>query len=262
MTSTTPRLVLLKSGAPADPELLRQLEAAFEIVEVDDIAAARKLLEDHAGLVVCPPDCLADDSGDLPPRGAAAMLQQFGEGIGMVNADTPDGTLAWANRRLKRQPREVQEQFVLHCRDAVRLFNAATPEDGAGRAATATYQFTIDQASYELVVAPALARTSDSAPVTAAVGVLWDITESQKLQAKLDAIDAAGSELMKIEATQLASMNMAQRLKWLEEKIVRYVHELLNFDNFEIRLLDKQTGQLELVIAVGLAPLKIGEVIY
>lgn len=263
MTSTTPRLVLLKSGAPADPELLRQLEAAFEIVEVDDIAAARKLLQDHAGLVVCPPDCLADDSGDLPPRGAAAMLQQFGEGIGMVNADTPDGTLAWANRRLKRQPREVQEQFVLHCRDAVRLFNAATPEvDGAGRAATATYQFTIGQASYELVVAPALARTSDSAPVTAAVGVLWDITESQKLQAKLDAIDAAGSELMKIEATKLASMNMAQRLKWLEEKIVRYVHELLNFDNFEIRLLDKQTGQLELVIAVGLAPLKIGEVIY
>ena len=36
----------------------------------------------------------------------------------------------------------------------------------------------------------------------------------------------------------------------------------LNFDNFEIRLLDPRTRQLELVIAENINPLKIGEVIY
>jgi GAF domain-containing protein len=37
---------------------------------------------------------------------------------------------------------------------------------------------------------------------------------------------------------------------------------VLNFDNFEIRLLDRETSQLELVIAVNIAPLKIGEMLY
>ena len=47
----------------------------------------------------------------------------------------------------------------------------------------------------------------------------------------------------------------------MEEKVVRYVHELLDMDNFEIRLLDQRTGNLELVIAENLSPLKIGEVL-
>jgi CheY-like chemotaxis protein/GAF domain-containing protein len=94
------------------------------------------------------------------------------------------------------------------------------------------------------------------------VGVMWEVTASRRLQAKLDAIDAAGAELMNIRAETIGSMNNAQRLKLLEGKITHYVHELLNFDNFEIRLLDRETRRLELVMAVGLAPLKIGETIY
>jgi GAF domain-containing protein len=52
---------------------------------------------------------------------------------------------------------------------------------------------------------------------------------------------------------------MADRLKLLEQKILRTVHDVLGFDNFEIRLLDRETGQLELVIAENISPLKIGE---
>jgi len=48
----------------------------------------------------------------------------------------------------------------------------------------------------------------------------------------------------------------------MEEKVVRYVHDLLDMDNFEIRLLDQRSGALELVIAENLSPLKIGEVIF
>jgi len=48
----------------------------------------------------------------------------------------------------------------------------------------------------------------------------------------------------------------------MEEKVVRYVHDLLDMDNFEIRLLDQRSGALELVIAENLSPLKIGEIIF
>ena len=40
------------------------------------------------------------------------------------------------------------------------------------------------------------------------------------------------------------------------------MHDLLHFDNFEIRLLDRETNRLELVMAVGISPERVGEVIY
>ena len=81
------------------------------------------------------------------------------------------------------------------------------------------------------------------------------------MQAKINAICDAGIELTQLDASQVKSLNVAQRLRLMEEKVVRYVHELLDMDNFEVRLLDRRTGNLELVIAENLSPLKIGETI-
>jgi CheY-like chemotaxis protein len=81
------------------------------------------------------------------------------------------------------------------------------------------------------------------------------------IQAKINAICDAGMELTQFDAAAVRSLNVAQRLRLMEEKVVRYVHELLDMDNFEIRLLDQRSGALELVIAENLSPLKIGEVI-
>ena len=82
-----------------------------------------------------------------------------------------------------------------------------------------------------------------------------------EMQLKINAICDAGIELTQINVSTVKSLNVAQRLQLIEEKVVRYVHELLDMDNFEIRLLDRRTGNLELVIAENLSPLKIGEVI-
>jgi len=79
------------------------------------------------------------------------------------------------------------------------------------------------------------------------------------MQLKINAICDAGIELTQIDASTVKSLNVSQRLQLMEEKVVRYVHDLLDMDNFEIRLLDQQTGNLELVIAENLTPLKIGE---
>ena len=68
-------------------------------------------------------------------------------------------------------------------------------------------------------------------------------------------------ELTQFDASTVRSLNVAQRLRLMEEKVVRYVHELLDMDNFEIRLLDQRSNTLELVIAENLSPLKIGETI-
>jgi len=87
------------------------------------------------------------------------------------------------------------------------------------------------------------------------------LTGGGEMQNKINAICDAGIELTQIDANTVKSLNVAQRLQLMEEKVVRYVHELLDMDNFEIRLIDQRTGNLELVIAENLSPLKIGEVI-
>ncbi|MDP7005660.1 MAG: response regulator [Phycisphaerales bacterium] len=87
------------------------------------------------------------------------------------------------------------------------------------------------------------------------------ISGGGEIQLKINAICDAGIELTQIDESTVKSLNVAQRLRLMEEKVVRYVHELLDMDNFEIRLLEQKTGNLELVIAENLTPLKIGEVI-
>jgi CheY-like chemotaxis protein len=87
------------------------------------------------------------------------------------------------------------------------------------------------------------------------------LTGGGAMQAKINSICDAGIELTQVDASTVKSLNVAQRLQLMEEKVVRYVHELLDMDNFEIRLLDQRSGNLELVIAENLSPLKIGEVI-
>ena len=82
-----------------------------------------------------------------------------------------------------------------------------------------------------------------------------------EMQIKINAICDAGIELTQFNTSTVKSLNVAERLQLIEEKVVRYVHELLDMDNFEIRLLDLRTGNLELVISENLSPLKIGEVI-
>ncbi len=87
------------------------------------------------------------------------------------------------------------------------------------------------------------------------------LTGGGEIQTKINAICDAGIELTQIDASTVKSLNVAQRLRLMEDKVVQYVHELLDMDNFEIRLLDQRTGNLELVIAENLSPLKVGEVI-
>jgi len=49
-------------------------------------------------------------------------------------------------------------------------------------------------------------------------------------------------------------MNVGQRLKLLEEKIVSFTRELMHFDHFAIRLLDRKSNKLEMVMSAGLPP--------
>ena len=260
MTVSRPRLVLVPGEAPLDPHLMESLRSIFEIVEAKDQAAAQQLVRDEAGAMLL---CSADALSALVERSAedasTAAVHEIGDGMGIVDAD---GNLKWTNVKLRQFSQQVRRQFVDMCRESVSLFNEAGADASTGdQHQNHRFSFEADSRHYELVTSRASSGTSDPDQVDAVIGVLWDVTRTRHLLDKLDAIDAAGSALMKLEASEITKLNAAERLDMLEQKIARYIHDLLGFDNFELRLVDRETGRLELVMAVGITADRIGEVI-
>jgi len=48
---------------------------------------------------------------------------------------------------------------------------------------------------------------------------------------------------LRLEGDALSKLNVGQRLKLLEEKIIKYTRDLMHFDHFAIRLLDRKEQQ-------------------
>jgi CheY-like chemotaxis protein/GAF domain-containing protein len=260
MTSTRPRLVVLKGALPMDAGLLQALKAAFEVIEVHSPAAAKKMLDGSVGgLVICAPGEYLNVEGEPLPTAAGTILERIGEGLAVVDAQ---GSVLWSDARFKMADEQVRSEFVRLLRDAVNAYNQPNVVRADNHRQSKRFTFSVDDSFFELVVSPASFDPNQKDKVNSVVGVVWETTAARQHQRRIEAIERAGAELMRIEAASISRLNMAERLKMLEEKIVRSVREVLHFENFEIRLLDRETGQLELVIAVNISPLKIGEVMY
>ncbi len=259
LTSTRPRLVILKGAVPHEASQVQVLKSAFDVVEVHSAAAAKKMLDGSVGgVVVCAPcECINVDGEPLPDA-ATTILARVGDGVGVVDST---GAILWTDARFKVHDEHVRAEFIQKCRQAIDLFNMPADKAGADRRHTKRFGFASDGCQYELIVSPAsLDQTLDK--VMSVVGVLWDVSAGQRMLEKALAVDAAGADLLRFDSTTVSRMNMAERLKMLEQKIIRSIREVLHFDNFEVRLLDRESQQLELVIAQNIAPLRVGEVIY
>ena len=89
-----------------------------------------------------------------------------------------------------------------------------------------------------------------------------DITLTILEQQKRAAIHAAGQKLADLSPAELADMTVAERIELLKSNILHYSKDLLQFDVVEIRLLDRQTGRLEPLLAEGMQPEAEARILY
>src|SRR5688572_683579 len=162
------------------------------------------------------------------------------------------------NKKMQAWPGRVHEKIRRTCQEAYELFSKhVTPPSpdtppALSHSRSKRYALNIeDQQFLEMIASPVI---SPNGQVVQVVAVVWDATGSRRMQQKIDAIDKAGRELVRLEADAMSKLNVQQRLKLLEEKIISFTKDLLHFDQFAIRLLDRRTNKLELVISVGLPP--------
>ena len=253
MDVTRNKVLVLASQSKATGGAVDALRASCDVVEIGSIDQAIEALR-HDNF-----DAIFSDSADFLPLERALVSQQanlilntIGEGVCIVDGD---GRCNWMNKKMQAWPARVHEKIRRTCQEAFHLFSKqVSPQDPTTPAFNRSKRYALnieDQQFLEMIASPVI---SPAGQVVQVVAVVWDATGTRRLQQKIDAIDKAGRELVRLEGESLSKMNVGQRLKLLEEKIISFTRDLMHFDHFAIRVLDRRTNKLELVISTGLPP--------
>jgi CheY-like chemotaxis protein len=247
--STPPekRRYLVLSGPYADDAALLDALRSIAGVRVADTTdeALEVLRSQGCDLVICPAArivALARSAGHMRTEN---FLEELGQGACVVSRS---GALIWANATLKSYPPNIVDAIRAACREMCEEFAAEPPTSDPVR--VRSRHLAADHKYYfDLTVS---ARVGAEGEVEQVVALAWDQSETQRLQEKINAIDAAGQELATPDADTLAKMDVNDRLQTLEDGIVACCRDLLHFDNFAVRVLDKRTNRLETILATGI----------
>jgi CheY-like chemotaxis protein/GAF domain-containing protein len=173
---------------------------------------------------------------------AAKLLQELADGVGVVDAA---GEILWMSRRLGAQDPETLRKFTDLAREFLR--------EPAGSRRTQLKRFRVQGRSFEVTISPL------GSPAEQALAVLVNVSSRQRLLDRVEAVDAAGAALLDLDAVIVNPLNVAERLKLIEGRIEQGFKDLFGAANFEVRLLDRKSRVLELVIHRGIEPLPIGQ---
>ncbi|MBX3357550.1 MAG: response regulator [Phycisphaeraceae bacterium] len=263
MSTTRPRMLIV-GGTPQDAAAMAALLAErYEVVHTpQDSDLARS---GGAGFDAV----LQSPEKAVPPiivHQASALLEAIGEGLCLADAQ---GLLVWANERFRGYDEQTRARIEAVCRRAAIVFVEKRAAGGSeGWPESTKFEVASPDGSrfFEVVVSPVerhpmpsgMPEFAPGARRAVAVGVVIDATASRRARQKVEAIDRAGRELVRLDGEAIRKLHVSERLKLLEEKIIRYAHELMHFDHFTVRVLDDRSGRLELVIASGLPPEALG----
>jgi CheY-like chemotaxis protein len=243
----TRAILVLSPGVPGLEEVLSALRGLGEIhgaESVEDALAALRTAR-YAVVLSAPGELFALARAEARQRGEL-ILDKLGQAVCIVNRA---GSLVWANPRLATYPLEVVDTLRKHCAEICQELARERPSERSLTSRRRTLRVGPDY-FFDLTVSPLLVPDRN---VEEVVGLAIDTSAAQRLQERMNTIDAAGRELVQLDAEALAQLDVGERLRVLEEKINRYAHDLLDFDHFVVRVLDQQTRRLEAVIASGLS---------
>jgi CheY-like chemotaxis protein/PAS domain-containing protein len=266
--SDQPRILVLGDAGPAGQQWLRQCRPEGELVHADSWAGGLDLLrQQHFDAVLANPR----DAGLLGTiRGliqSQRILATVPDGVAVVDFDLK---IRWANRTFEAwcggpaagrgfyealgSPDVVGPDY---CPFHTALANFQTP---AGQAlVTSTRLHCRGNRHVDLHITPIPDLEGGKEPLLIALG--RDVTAMVLQQQKLDALHKAGAELAALAPEQLADMSAAERIELLKLNIRKFTRDLLHYEVVEIRLLDRATGRLELLLQEGMIPEAAGRVL-
>ncbi len=230
---------MLVGGRPADDAILNLLQPSCEVhlsTELPD--ALERLRSQSFDAVLAAADDFLPLERALGTGQAASILDTIGEGACVVGFD---GRLLWANAKFKAMSSDVSGSVVAQ-------IAAALPDCGCG-AGCVRWPVTDEGRRYEVTASGVRNGSGDLTHVTA---VVFDVTETARNRERMEAITRAGRELAWLDGGALARMSVAERIKFLQERIVHYTGELLHREHFALWVHNERDRRLELIASKGL----------
>ncbi len=257
-----PRILVLGDAGEAAAEWLRRWPEA-EAVPVDSLASALERLgkEQFDAVLSSPANPTLWESARRLLL-AQRILAAVPEGIALVDFDLK---VRWANPTFQAwcggevvgrgfyealgSPDLIGPEYCpFHTALAVR---SGPRESGAATPPITTCLICRGNRFIDLHVT-ALEDSTNSGPMLLALA--RDVTHTVEQRQKLDALHEAGRTLAGLAPEQLAEMSVPERIELLKENIRRFTRDLLHYNVVEIRVIDRQTGKLELLIQEGMTP--------
>ncbi len=252
--SAKPKILVVGSSCDQIEPLVSQAGDGCEIVVAPNPTRALALLtrQQFAGVFVC-----AEFLQQAFQLGRLLQNEQILEGMidGVVLLDS-DKTILWCNRRIREwtgRDAVAGEKFF----DVLGTPEILGPDFCPFQTALATGKSTSsmlrsrENRYYQVHAVPL--QEQDATPRHLIVTVR-DVTVEFRQQQKLAAIHQAGLELANLSPEELLPMSVRERIELLKSNIIHYTKDLLNFEVIEIRLLDRRTGRLDPLLAIGMEP--------
>lgn len=112
-----------------------------------------------------------------------------------------------------------------------------------------------EKSFYEIDATPVFDCASTTPDIASfLIVMIRDISAEVLQRQKLTAIYQAGVELGNLTPQELLDMPVPDRIELLKSKILHFTRSLLEYETVEIRLLDRTTGRLNPLLAVGMNP--------
>lgn len=174
------------------------------------------------------------------------LLDIVGEGVAVV---APSGEPVWANEMFKELDAAACARVAELCRAvSSRRAGLSSRTEILQTAAHAEVGSADENRWWEVAVSPLAGSRASNLVV-----VVRDVTAEHRMRQRLEAINRAGEDLLSFDAETLR-LHPVERLRLAQEKVIRCAAELLHFDHFAIRLLERKTDRLGLVMQHGMPP--------
>ncbi len=241
------KVLVLRGSEGKDKDLLEAVNNCFAVKSVQTVEEALALLaqEDFDAVFSVTADFLPLERASVSQQ-AVAILNTIGEGVCIVSGD---GTLLWTNQKAERFSESIKQGICQRSRQAYEYFSQRVITD-KNQSISRKYSLTDEKDRYfEMNIAP---MYDEKGGLVRVATVVWEETASRQLQRRINAIDMAGRELVRLDAESFSKLSVEERINLLQDKIIRYARELLHFDHFVVRILSRQNNQLEVLFGVGL----------
>ena len=251
-----PRVLVIERDGQTDSPARNGLEGCFQAVSTRSVARALALLrsENFDGVYV--------EAGKLQAIRWAALLIQADEildaiadGVAVVD---PETRVLWTNPEFRKlmAPGVAPEDLPFF--NALGEFEILGGDLDPFPAAIATKTaasavLKLHSGRYfRLTATPVLDTDGET---TQLIALTREVTAEYLQEQKITAIHKAGEELADLTPEELGEMGVEERTDLLKFNIARHMKDLLGLDFVEIRLLERETGRLDPLLAMGMTHL-------